>query len=66
MNKLFSKLPKIRLPSLDIPSETVRTLAAVAGFFMALYGIWLIYPPAMWIIGGIYLMLPAKNPAQRR
>lgn len=55
------KLPKIRLPSFKIKSETLQELALLAGFLMVLRGLWLIYPPAMWIIGGIYLMLPAQR-----
>lgn len=60
------KLPKIRLPSLKLNDEAIRELALAAGFLMVLRGLWLIYPPAMWIIGGVYLMLPSRMPAQRR
>ena len=61
--KLFKnpkpKLPKIRLPS--IKHETIQELAILAGFLMLLNGLYDIYPPAMWIIGGIWLMLPARK-----
>ena len=59
--KLPLKLPKIRLPSLKIKHETVQELALLAGFLMLLKGLWDIYPPLMWILGGIWLMLPAKR-----
>lgn len=61
--KLPIKLPKIkiRLPSLKIKAQTIQELALLAGFLMLMRGLWLIYPPAMWIVGGIYLMLPAQQ-----
>ncbi len=63
--KLFKnlkpKLPKIRLPSIKIKHEIIQELAILAGFLMLLNGLYDIYPPAMWIIGGIWLMLPARK-----
>jgi hypothetical protein len=59
--KLPLKLPKIRLPSLKIKHEAVQELALLAGFLMLLKGLWDIYPPLMWIIGGLWLMLPGKR-----
>ncbi len=59
--KKFFKPPKIRLPSLKIPNGFFEELAILAGFLMVLRGLWLIYPPLMWIFGGIWLMLPAKR-----
>lgn len=68
--KLFRNMkfkpPKIRLPSLKITSETIQELAILAGFLMLLKGLWMVYPPLMWIAGGLWLMLPAQNRAQRR
>jgi hypothetical protein len=58
------KLPKIRLLSFKVKSETTQELALLGGFLMLLKGLHDVYPPAMWIIGGIYLMLPAQS--QRR
>jgi hypothetical protein len=55
------KLPKIHLPRFKMNSETIIELAMLVGFFMLLKGLYDIYPPAMWIIGGIYLMLPIQR-----
>ena len=55
------KLPKIRLPCLKIKSETTQELAMLAGFFMCLKGLYDIYPPVMWIIGGAWLMMPGRK-----
>ena len=55
------KLPKIRLPCLKIKSETIQELAMLVGFLMCLKGLHDIYPPVMYIIGGIWLMLPCRK-----
>jgi hypothetical protein len=52
------KLPKIRLPSPKFYNEAIQELAMLAGFLMLLKGLYDIYPPLMWIIGGLWLMLP--------
>lgn len=52
------KLLKIRLPSLRNQNETIQELAMLAGFLMFLKGLYDIYPPLMWIVGGLWLMLP--------
>ncbi|WP_459998541.1 hypothetical protein [Paradesulfitobacterium aromaticivorans] len=59
--KLPIKLPKIRLPSLKISSGILQELALLAGFLMLLHGLWMVYPPIMWIIGGLWLMLPGPG-----
>jgi hypothetical protein len=80
--KFNLKLPKIRLPAVDlrllivrfkakiravkakITPENVKETCLLVGFFMLLRGLWLIWPPIMWIIGGILLMwfgLPGKK-----
>jgi hypothetical protein len=59
------KLPRIRLPSIKIKYEAIQELAVLAGFFMFLYGLWQIYPPAMWIIGGLWLMYPGRSSGRR-
>jgi hypothetical protein len=33
-----------------------KDLLLTAGLIMALRGLYLIYPPAMWIIGGIFII----------
>jgi hypothetical protein len=61
ISKIFLKLPKIRLPSLKKSAETIQELAILAGFLMLLKGLWEIYHPLMWIIGGLWLMIPGKR-----
>jgi len=61
LHKLRVKFPKIRLPSFKISNETIQELAILAGFLMFLKGLWDIYPPLMWIIGGFWLMIPGKG-----
>lgn len=41
----------------------IRESCLVAGFFMLGYGLWLVYPPAMFLVCGVLLMwlgLPPK------
>jgi hypothetical protein len=61
IHKIYLKLPKIRLPSIKKLNGTIQELAILAGFLMLLKGLWDIYPPMMWIIGGIWLMVPGKR-----
>ena len=55
------KLPKIRLPSPRKAESTVSELAILAGFLMVMYGLHQVYPPLMWVIGGLWLMFPARK-----
>ena len=55
------KLPKIRLPSLRKTESTLAELAILAGFLMVMYGLHQVYPPLMWVIGGLWLMFPARK-----
>lgn len=41
---------------LQLKEEYIREACLVAGFFMLVRGIWLIYPPAAWIVGGLILI----------
>lgn len=59
LSKIRARLPRIRLPSPAAKNEMVQELAILAGFLMVLKGLWDIYPPAMWILGGLWLMFPA-------
>ena len=59
IQKIKAKLPRIRLPSPR--NETAQELAVLAGFLMLLKGLWDVYPPAMWIIGGLWLMFPGPG-----
>ena len=75
MFKRFTQWIKIRLPSamrnltrmlknIKLSPEFIKETCLVAGFLMLLRGLWLIWPPAMWIIGGVCLMwfgLPGKR-----
>jgi hypothetical protein len=68
MNKLILKLPKIMVKIPRISSEKLHDYASEAamtgGFLMLLKGLYMIYPPTMWIIGGILLILlgfPARR-----
>jgi hypothetical protein len=66
------RLPRIRLPSRDKLVENVREACLAAGFFMLARGLWLVYPPAMWVVCGallIYVGLPPRGvpkPPERR
>ncbi len=59
--KINLKLPKIRLPSREKVREKtydwMSELTMLAGFLLFGYGLWLIYPPACYIICGICLFL---------
>ncbi len=61
LSKIKLRLPKIRLPSLKIKHEAVQELALLAGFCMFLKGLWDIYQPLMWIVGGLWLMFPGRR-----
>ncbi len=54
--KIPLKLPKIRLPSQRKIDEIFRETCLVAGFVMFGRGLWLIWPPLMWLICGAMLM----------
>jgi uncharacterized membrane protein len=54
--KLALKMPNIRLPSREKTSDFISELAILAGFLMLGYGLYLIYPPAMFIICGACLI----------
>lgn len=65
------RLPRIRLPSRSVIVDSAREACLVAGFFMIARGLWLIYPPAMWLVCGAMLMYPAlpkrpPRPPERR
>lgn len=50
---------------LRLKEDHVREACLVAGFLMLVRGVWLIYPPAVWIIGGlilIWLGIPPQMP----
>ena len=51
------KLPKIRLPSGRKTEEIIQEAAIVGGFLMFGHGLYQIYPPLMWIICGICLII---------
>jgi hypothetical protein len=64
LKKIWLKLLKIRLPSRNKTYDFISELAMLAGFFMFGYGLYLMYPPAMFIICGICLFVfgfPAKG-----
>lgn len=49
---------------LKIKEETIKETCLLAGFLMLETGIWLIYPPAAFIVGGILLLwlgMPGKG-----
>lgn len=68
MLKVLSKLPKIRLPSINISrdkaQDTAQEIAFWAGLTMVSKGLYMIWPPLMWIIFGlglIWFSLPGKK-----
>jgi len=55
---------KFRAIKAKITPEFVKETCILVGFAMVLRGLWLIYPPAMWIIGGMALIwfgMPGKK-----
>ncbi|WP_164848743.1 hypothetical protein [Paenibacillus sp. DCT19] len=46
----------MKKPKWKVTLDHIREFLLVCGFIMAAYGIWMIYPPAMYIICGIVLM----------
>jgi hypothetical protein len=59
--KVPIKFPRIRLPSVKIAATSIQELAMLAGFLMLLRGLWMWWPPLMWMLGGLWLMLPGKE-----
>ena len=41
--------------------ELVEEFVVFAGFIMVAKGLYMIYTPLMWIICGLWLMIPAKK-----
>ncbi|ELK38811.1 hypothetical protein D478_27756 [Brevibacillus agri BAB-2500] len=52
------KKPKITL-------ETAREACLLVGFFSLARGLWLIYPPAMWLVCGLLLLWVGFPPKRR-
>lgn len=52
---------KIRLPT----GKQIEDIIALIGFLMAGYGLYILHPAAMWIICGIWLMIPPKRKGGR-
>ncbi|MBO8169972.1 MAG: hypothetical protein H0Z35_12430 [Thermoanaerobacteraceae bacterium] len=62
--KLKFKLPKIRLPSRKTAQNIVQEAAFWAGLFMFGKGLYMIWPPLMWLIIGlglIWVSLPTRT-----
>lgn len=53
------KMPKIRLPSLKI----MDLMSTVAGIILIGIGLYMIYPPAMYIVIGGILAFPGRREA---
>ncbi|GEA17509.1 hypothetical protein [Moorella sp. E306M] len=50
---------------LKITDDHIREACLLAGFCLLTYGIWQIYQPAAWIVGGLILVwlgMPPKPP----
>jgi hypothetical protein len=47
----------MKLPRYEKIQDFVQEAALIGGFLMLLRGLYLIFPPIMWIIGGILLIL---------
>lgn len=60
------KFPHIRLPSQQKIETTVRETCLVAGFLMFARGLWLIYPPVMWLVCGLALVWCGLPPRRER
>jgi hypothetical protein len=60
------KLPMIRLPSSVNVEESFREACLVAGFFMFARGLWLMYPPGMWLGCGLALIWCGLPPRRER
>ena len=55
--RLNLKLPKIRLPSAEKTYDLISELAMLAGFLLFGYGLYMVYPPACFIICGICIFI---------
>lgn len=51
---------------LKLSEDTVREAALVVGFLMAARGLWLVYPPAMWLVCGAMLLWLGLPPRRGR
>lgn len=59
------RFPRIRLPSLPLLGDIAFL---VAGVCMFARGLWLVYPPAMWIVcGGLFIWwgLPPRGEGKK-
>jgi hypothetical protein len=69
MKKIKLKFPKIQVTIPKISSEKLQEhiseAAMIGGILILLKCLYMIYPPSMWIIGGILLML-LGFPARRK
>jgi hypothetical protein len=53
---------------LRLKEEHIREACLVAGLLILVRGVWLIYPPAAWIVGGlilIWLSIPPRSRGER-
>ncbi|MCM0760675.1 hypothetical protein M7775_19170 [Sporomusa sphaeroides DSM 2875] len=53
---------KIRWPT----TQHMQDISALAGFCMTGYGLYILHPAAMWIICGIWLMVPPVRKGGRQ
>jgi hypothetical protein len=66
--RLFLKVGdfmRLKLTKLKLTDDHIREACLLVGFCSLIYGIWLIYQPAAWIVGGlilIWLGMPPRPP----
>ncbi|ADU30988.1 hypothetical protein [Evansella cellulosilytica] len=46
--------------------DIIQDALLIIGFLLLCYGLWLIYPPIMFIIGGILLLKAGLPPVERK
>jgi hypothetical protein len=47
---------KIKLPKIKINDKQIQIFFVILGFSSSIYGIWLIWPPVSFILGGIFML----------
>lgn len=58
------RFPRIRLPSAGGWRGLLEDLLLLVGVAMLARGLWLIYPPVMWIFVGLLLMWAGLTPGR--
>lgn len=61
-----AKIVRARPYALSMRSGLLDFTITLLGFFALMYGVWQVYPPAAWILGGLLLLSYALQVARAR